>query len=163
MDLSLVAAASSALSIARDIGRAAVGIRDFNACAAAIAQINEHLLKAQDSLFAHNTELFTLQQEVFETREELRKAKETLAEHGKYALFEISPHVFVLRSRTDLVPHLSGPQNPPDLEPPHYVCQPCLHIRRQRSVLVRSVFYGTEVFSCPECKGEFMGANVGST
>lgn len=161
MDLSLITAASSALAVARDIGRAAVGLRDFNECAAAIAKINEHLLEAQDSLFAHNAELFALQQEAFEAREELRKAQETLAEHGKYALFEISPHVFVLRARTDFGPHLSGAQNPPDLEAPHYICQPCLHVRRQRAVLVRSVFYGTEVFACPECKSEFMGAKVG--
>lgn len=161
MDLSLVAAASNALSIARDLGRAAVGLRDFNECAAAIAQINEQLLKAQDSLFAHNTELFALQQEVFATREELRKAKETIAEHGKYALLEISPHVFVLRSRADLTPDLGGAQHPMDPEPPHYVCQPCLHIRSQRSVLVRSVVWGTETFTCPECKNEFMGTHVG--
>lgn len=161
MDLSFITAASTALSIARDIGKAAVGIRDFNECAAAIAQINEQLLKAQDSLFAHNTELFTLQQQVFTTREELREAKEALAENGKYALLEIAPHVFVLRSRADLTPHLGGTENPQDLEPPHYVCQPCLHIRRQRAVLVRSVFYGTETFTCPECKAEFTGAHVG--
>lgn len=80
MDLSLISAATAALSAARDIGKAAIGIRDFNQMAATVAQINDQLIKAQDSLFSHQGQLFALQQEVFDLKEALRQKEAALAE-----------------------------------------------------------------------------------
>ncbi len=154
MDISLIAAASSAISAARDVGKAAVGLRDFNQLAGVIAQMNEQILKAQDSLFAHNAQLLALQNEVFEAREELRKARESLAERGKYALFELSPGVFVYRSRADLAPHLSGASNPGCAEPQHYVCQGCFD-KGERIVLVRLETAAGFSHQCPQCKTSY--------
>lgn len=80
MDLSLIGAATAALSAARDIGKSAIGIRDFNQVAAAIAQVNEQLLKAQDSLFTHQSQLLTMQQELFVLKEALRQKESALIE-----------------------------------------------------------------------------------
>lgn len=80
MDLSLIGAATAALSAARDIGKSAIGIRDFNQVAVAIAQLNDQLLKAQDSLFSHQTQLLTMQQEVFGLRDTLRQKESALVE-----------------------------------------------------------------------------------
>lgn len=80
MDLSLIGAATSALSAARDIGKSAIGIRDFNQVATAIAQLNEQLLKAQESLFSHQSQLLTMQQEVFSLKDSLRQKESALVE-----------------------------------------------------------------------------------
>lgn len=78
MDLSLISATTTAIAAARDIGKAAIGLRDFNQMATAIAQLNEQLLKAQDSLFSHQTQLLTMQQEVFSLKDTLRQTEAAL-------------------------------------------------------------------------------------
>ena len=80
MDLSLIATAITAISAARDIGKAAVELRDFNQLAAATSQIREQVLKAQDSLFAHNGQLFAMQQEIFDLKDLLRQKESALVE-----------------------------------------------------------------------------------
>lgn len=80
MDLSLIGAATAALSAARDIGKSAIGIRDFNQVAAAIAQVNDQLLKAQDSLFTHQSQLLAIQQELFGLKDTLRQKESALIE-----------------------------------------------------------------------------------
>ena len=80
MDLSLIGAATAALSAARDIGKSAIGLRDFNQVASAIAQLNEQLLNAQDSLFSHQTQLMAMQQEAFGLKDALRQKEASLIE-----------------------------------------------------------------------------------
>jgi septal ring factor EnvC (AmiA/AmiB activator) len=76
MDLSLIGAATTALAAAKDIAKVAIGLRDSNQMAAAISQLNDQLLKAQDSLFSHQSQLLTMQQELFGLKDTLRQ-KET--------------------------------------------------------------------------------------
>lgn len=90
MDISLVTGAYASLKAAKDIGSALLEVRDFNQTAAKVAQLNDLLLKAQDSLFAHNAQLLELQGEHLETSQKLRKLEETLAERARYTLFEIT-------------------------------------------------------------------------
>jgi septal ring factor EnvC (AmiA/AmiB activator) len=80
MDLSLIGAATTALSAAMNIGKSAIGVRDFNQMATAIAQVNEQLLKAQESLFSHQTQLLTMQQELFGLKDTLRQKESALIE-----------------------------------------------------------------------------------
>lgn len=80
MDLSLIAAANSAISAARDLVKATVGVRDFNQLATTLSALKEQLLKAQDSLFDHNGQLFALQQEVFTLKDALRQKESELLE-----------------------------------------------------------------------------------
>lgn len=80
MDLSFISATTSAISAARDLGKAAIGIRDFNQMATTLAQMNDQILKAQDSLFTHQGQLFSLQQEVFDLKDALRQKEAALTE-----------------------------------------------------------------------------------
>lgn len=152
MDLSLIAAANSALSAAREIGKAAVGIRDFNQLATVVAQLNEQILKAQDSLFAHNTQLFALQQENFDLTGKLARAEEKLADRGRYTLVEISDRTFVmgLNKRIEATAHDTAH----GLELEHYLCQPCFD-KGIKSVLQKSSFYGAISLECTICKERF--------
>lgn len=80
MDLSLIGATTAAISAAREIGKAAIGVRDFNQMATAISQLNEQLLKAQDSLFSHQTQLLAMQEELFGLKDTLRQKETALTE-----------------------------------------------------------------------------------
>lgn len=80
MDLSIIGAATSALAAAKEIGTAAIGLRDSNQIAAAISQLNDQLLKAQDSLFSHQSQLLAMQQELFGLKDTLRQKESALIE-----------------------------------------------------------------------------------
>ncbi|WP_114240136.1 hypothetical protein [Dyella sp. C9] len=153
MDFSQISIAVGALKTAKEIGQAALAFKNFNETAGAIAQINEQLLKAQDGLFAHNSQLMELQQKYFEATEELRKLKEALAQRGRYSLFEISDRVFVYR--VDGSPQNRGTGAPSSPEPLHYLCQPCFD-KGAKSVLRKKNEWGVISLECPTCKEEFL-------
>lgn len=152
MDYSLLAAAGSAISTARDIGKAALALRDFNAFAATISAINDQLLKAQDSLFGHNAQLQALQQENFGMANRLRELEEKLADRGRYTLVEISDRTFVLGVNTEVQLTASDPTHV--AEPHHYICQPCF-AKGIKSVLQKYNFCGAISLECPLCKERF--------
>lgn len=152
MDLSLIGAMATAITSAKQLATSALAIRDFNEMAAVVSQLNEQLLKAQESLFSHNTELLGLQQKQFETAEELRKLKEALAERGRYTLFELSDRVFVYQM--NVVPALGEASDPVGKEPLHYLCQPCFD-KGIKSVLQKYDFYGSISLECKICKERF--------
>lgn len=152
MDLSLVTGAVASLRTAKEIGSALLEARDFTHSATKIAEMNNLLLKAQESLFAHNAQLMELQQQNFETGQELRKLKKASAERGRYALFEISDGTFVYRSKS--VPATSGSGEPVSPEPQHDLCQPCFDAG-VKSVLQRAHKFGSILARCTICKAEF--------
>lgn len=156
MDLSAISAAVSAITVSKELAKAALGVRDFNEMAAVVAKLNEQLLKAQEGLFGHQAQLLALQQEHFETTEKLRKAEKALAERGRYALIELSPGNFAYSA--NITPVDSEVGNPVSTEPPHNVCQPCFD-KGSKAVLRRTVFYGTEVWTCPVCRIELHGSS----
>jgi hypothetical protein len=152
MDFSSISIAVSSLKTAKEIGQAALAFRDFNQTAGAITQINEQLLKAQDGLFAHNSQLMELQQKYFEATEELRKLKEALAERGRYSLFQLSPNVFVYR--VNVSPDASGSGDPGATDPMHYLCQPCFD-KGVKSVLQKQASFGIQTIDCSICGTKF--------
>ena len=152
MDFSQISIAVGALKAAKEIGQAALAFRDFNETAGALTQINEQLLKAQDGLFAHNTQLMELQQKYHNAIDELRKAKEALAERGRYSLFEISDRVFVYRANVAMAS--AGGDGKGSSEPLHYVCQPCFD-KGAKSVLRKYPFWSTIYLQCPTCHEKF--------
>lgn len=152
MDLSSVSSAVAAITAAKDLGKAMIGLRDFNQVATTVSEINDKLLKAQESLFAHNTQLMQLQDEHFKTREELRELKETLSQRGRYSLFEISSGIFVYR--VNINPEPSKMSDPLTSEPLHYVCQPCFD-KGIKVVLQKGDFYGFSHLECSNCKEQF--------
>lgn len=157
MDLAVISAAIGAISVAKELGKAALGVRDFNEMAPVIAQLNDQLLKAQDALFRHNAELLALQQEQFETAKKLREMEETLAQRGRYSLVEVSRGQFAYR--VNVAVETSEVGNPGRAEPLHYVCQPCFD-KGIKAVLQRENFYGAIYLDCPICETK---VSVGET
>ena len=151
MDYGLITIAATAIASARDLGKAAVGLRDFNQVSAAMSQINDQLLKAHDSLFAHNAQLHALQQENFSMTKRLQELEKQIADRARYTLFEISDQTYVLRSSN---PTVLGSDLPHGSEPLHYACQPCME-KGIKSVLQKSSFYGSISLGCTICKQTF--------
>lgn len=152
MDLSLVSSAVASINAAKEIGKAALGLRDFNQMAAKISEMNASLLDAQNSLFTHNAQLLALQQDYFEATKELAEAKEALAEKGRYALFEIVPGSFAYRA--DARPTGTHDGNPVPAEPEHYICQPCFDGPDRRKAVLRlhpTTQYVIGWWHCPVC------------
>ncbi|MEA9605737.1 hypothetical protein QY702_04545 [Xanthomonas campestris pv. plantaginis] len=133
MDFGSIATVIASLRSAQELAAATLGVRDFNQSAAAIAQINEKLLAAQQGLLMHNAALLQLQQEHFETAKELRELKEATASQMRYPLVDLGGGKFVYR--VEIAPHESRPGEPGSTEASHYLCQPCWDTKGHRSVL----------------------------
>lgn len=97
VDLGLVASAATALSSAVDISRAALEIRDGTKVSTAVSQVHQALLEAYKTLLLHNAELLDLQKQHLEATQELAKIRETVAQRGRYSLFELGPGAVVYR------------------------------------------------------------------
>lgn len=145
MDFSSIATAIASLKSAQELATATLSVRDFNQSAAAIAQINEKLLAAQQGLLAHNTMLLQLQSEHFQTTQELRELKESITDKNRYLLFDLGGGVFVYR--VNGTPQEGGTGQPGLAEPPHYVCQPCLDKGDKAVLQGRNGFW-----HCPLCR-----------
>lgn len=144
MDISYISATVVALNAAKDIAKAAVGIRDFNALAATVSQLNEQILKAQDSLFSHQSQLIALQKELGETKERLRLAEKVLEDRGRYELVELSIGVFVYRNKVDDGEALAGAL--------HLLCQPCFDAGRKAVLMRDESADGSISHVCPLCR-----------
>lgn len=153
MDMTLISAASTAIGAAREFGKAALAVRDFNQMSAVVSQLNEQLLKAQDALFVHNAQLMALQQEVFEAREQLRVMREAIAEKNRYSLFEITPGAFVYRVNQG--PDAGGTVDPASAEPLHYLCQKCFDAPTRTKSILRMLhadaYRVRAQWFCPNC------------
>jgi hypothetical protein len=152
MDFSDISSAVTSLNAAVALGRAALGLRDFNQSAAKLSELNEALIKAQQGLLAHNTALLTFQEEYLKTTKELAEAKEALAEKGSYVLFELVPGSFAYRA--DARPVGTAPGNPSAAEPEHYICQPCFDGPERRKAVLRlhpTTQYTIGWWHCPVC------------
>jgi hypothetical protein len=151
MDMASIGIAFTALDTIRKGLGAAIELRDFNKAATELAKLNEALISAQTALLAQNTALFDLQQEKFETAEKLRKAEESLAERGRYSLFELTSGNYAYR--VNVAPQQSGSSEPGSSEPMHYLCQPCFDSGR-KVVLQRQCALGSIHARCPACTNE---------
>lgn len=133
MDFGSIATVIASLKSAQELAAATIGVRDFNQSAAAIAQINEKLLAAQQGLLMHNAMLLQLQQEHFEAAKELRELKESTASKDRYPLVDLGGGKFVYR--VEIAPNEGGSCKPGGAQVTHYLCQPCWDTKGHRSVL----------------------------
>lgn len=158
MDFSSIATAIASLKSAQELATATLAVRDFNQSAAAIAQINEKLLAAQQGLLAHNTMLLQLQSEYFQATEELRKLKESVAKKDSYPLVDIGNGAFAYRGHVNS----GGESNPEVTQPEHYLCQICWDRDGTRSVLQPAPRFGGDLYRvCNSCGKELLvGRNV---
>lgn len=154
MDFGLISSALGAITAAKDIGKAALTVRDANLVAEHVSRLNDTLLKAQEALFAHNAQLLELQQEHFKATEELRQLKEAIAERGRYTLVELSRGQFAYRANT--APELGRAGEPDSTDPTHHICQQCFDGVEKKKVVLqrRTPLYGGNVLWCPSCKVE---------
>ncbi len=141
MDLASIQAAFAALKMAKDLGTAALELRDFNAAAAAISNINAQLLKAQESLFDSQGSMFSMQSENQRLQEEVRQLKAAQDLRAKYEPVSLMPGQFVYRLK----------ESPANLQ---YFCQPCLDVRKHEVTLVRREHPSIRFvdYACTECK-----------
>lgn len=151
MDASQIGIVATSLSVAKDIGKALIGIRDFNVVAERVAALNDQLLKAQEALLAHNAAMFQLQNEHFEAREELRKLKDAASERSRYALVDLGKGHFAYQM--DVAPSPSAAGEPVSTHAQHYICQPCYDHGR-KVVLQRNynMMGAAGSLDCPVCK-----------
>ena len=149
MDYSLISVTATAITAAKELGKAAMGLRDFNQVAVAMSQINEQLLKAQDSLFTHNSQLAQLQSQYFEATQKLRELEETVRQRGRYSLFELATGNFVYR--VNVAPEAGHMGDPTLTEPLHYLCQPCFD-KGVKGVLGLVKLGRLSHHICPLCK-----------
>lgn len=151
MDYSLIPAAIESIRMAKDIGNSILSIRDGNMLSSEVVRMNDQLLKAQEALFSHNTQLLGLQQQLFETSEKLRKAEETIAERGRYTLIETGRGQWAYRVNIP-PPVQSGASEPSLPQTPHYVCQSCFDNGRKVVLRLRKAMMGNEFYlACPVC------------
>lgn len=150
MDLSIISAAAASLTAARDLGRAAMGVRDANLIAGTLTQMNDQILRAQDALFSHQAQLLALHEKLAHTQQQLRLAQEVVEQRSRYQLVELSLGVFVYRSK--LGKSLATGHG----EPLHYVCQPCLDVRGQKAVLIRYESMIEVTHRCPLCQTQYL-------
>jgi len=150
MDFSSIATAIASLKSAQELATATLSVRDFNQSAAAISQINEKLLAAQQGLLAHNTMLLQLQNEHFHATEELRKLRESIEQEGRYPLVDIGNGALADAGHIDSRGH-GEPEVP---QPEHYLCQGCWDIRRVRSILQPSIRHPKTKVICNNCSSE---------
>ena len=122
MDVPSLTAVMTSLSLAKEGVSAAIGLRDFNASAAALAGVNDQLLKAQEGLFVYGARLAELQGKLAEANEELTELKRVRAERDNYALFELREGIFVYQRKPSANPS-EGSRDA--VEPTHYLCQGC--------------------------------------
>jgi hypothetical protein len=149
MDFSLISAAVNSLRIAKDIGSAAIELRDFNQMSAEFSKMNGELLKAQDALFAHNASLLELHGKYADVCDELRKMKDALNERGRYTLFEIGAGKFAYRLK---VPGKGEASVMPGAdEPMHYLCQPCFDAGRKMVLHLYPDAADGPGAMCPKC------------
>lgn len=152
MDATQIGIVASSISVAKDIAKAMVGIRDHNLVAEKVAALTDQLLKAQEALLAHNTAMFELQNEHFEAREKLREVEKALSEKGRYTLIDLGRGY--LAYRVDAPPEQGGAADPSSAEAPHYVCQQCFDAGR-KSVLQPLYQYGVQTaWTCHVCKAK---------
>lgn len=150
MDFSFITGTAKGIKTAIDIGRNALAVRDAVLIAGEVARMNDQLLQAQQSLFAHNAALLDLQQIHFETRDKLRIATEQLAEKGRYVLFQTGVGQFAYR--VNLAPAQSGTSEPVRSEPLHYICQQCFDRVGEKVVLRFDDSDSAPALGCPSCK-----------
>lgn len=153
MDFSLISAAVNSLRVAKDIGTAAIELRDWNQMVGELTKINGELLKAQDALFAHNTALLDMHGKYADACNELRKLKDALDERSRYALFEIGIGQFAYRLKVAGAGEAAGV--PGTDEPMHFLCQPCFDAGRKMVLQLFLDAADGPVAVCPRCKYYF--------
>lgn len=146
MDFSLISGALTSLGASIGLAKTALEVRDFNSAGAAIAETTQKLIDLQAQVITLQGSFLQLQQQHSAVTQEVRELKEHRADRERYSLFEISPGGFVYR--LNIRSQQAGAVDPVQVEPLHYLCQPCLDVRHVKVVLREHMVS----WQCSECK-----------
>ncbi|QVN18740.1 hypothetical protein [Burkholderia pyrrocinia] len=159
MDVSLLNAAVMSITAAKELGKAAIGLRDFNELAATVTQLNDQILKAQDSLFMLQGELFREQQKYFEAEKKVRELEKLIEDRGKLVLVDIGRGLRAYQIEDDGVPGAEG--SPARSQPLNIFCQPCFDGKGLRSTLQPHLYMGSFTgYECRVCKERFLTGDL---
>ncbi|MCA8430065.1 hypothetical protein [Burkholderia seminalis] len=154
MDVSFINAAAASLGIARDFGKAALAVRDFNEMAAIVSKLNDQILDAQDKLFALQRELFREQQEHFEAEKKIVELEKALKDQTDCELVDIGKGFRAYQDKDRAVP--AGEVSPVAPNALHFFCQPCFESTGIKSTLQPDIYMGQQTgWKCRICKEEF--------
>ncbi|MEF9444408.1 hypothetical protein OWS73_21530 [Burkholderia sp. 1B3(2022)] len=161
MDISLLSAAVTSITAAKELGKAAIGLRDFNELAATVTQLNDQILKAQDSLFMLQSELFREQQKYFEAEKKIRELEKLIEDREKLVLVEIGRGFRAYQIEGEgISADESSPTRP---QPRNVFCQPCFDGKGLRSILQPSLYMGSFTgYECRVCKERFLTGDLPS-
>ncbi|UXA66043.1 hypothetical protein [Xanthomonas prunicola] len=148
MDIPSLTTAMASLKFAKDAVETALSVRDFNSAAAALAGVNDQLLKAQEGLFVYSARLAELQDKLGQCQEELRQLKRVQSERDQYSLFQVADGIWVYRSNMAAQPDEGRTQF---TETAHYLCQPCFD-KNVKSVLQADLRYAGRALVCTVCQ-----------
>lgn len=150
-DIASITTTLSSIKAAKDLTTALVELRDFNQVAATVTKLNRELIQAQEGVFALQAKVLELHLEKVEVLDKLREFEQRSDQRRRYELVELATGDFAYRLKASEHRHDDITMNSD--EPIHYVCQPCMDIKRVRSVL-RRVDVGGDIvkLNCPTCK-----------
>lgn len=151
MDISLLI---STITGAKQLADALIGERDRQKAATIQIDLTEKIAQAQLQLLEVIGTLATQGDELRVVSKRLGELESNERERERYQLAELTPgrgaFAYRLRPAAELIERQD--------EPAHFVCQPCLDIRRHKVVL--HVNPGGAIV-CPACKAT-SGAGIGS-
>jgi hypothetical protein len=141
VDLVAIQMAIGGLKTAKDIAKAAIGIRDGALLQAKIIELNEVILSAQSSALDAQAEQAAMLQRISNLEKQLAGFEKWDADKERYILTEAGPGVFAYIVK----PEARGG------ELPHYLCTNC-YGNRKASILqhMKTATMG-DVLSCAAC------------
>lgn len=128
----------SSFKIMLDIAKGIKDMSDASARYAAVIELQEKILSAQEAQSA-------LVQRVRDLETEMTQMEKWDTEKQRYQLKSLPPGVFVYA----LKPEETGG------EPPHYICQNCHENGKKSHLHGSGDHYGTATFECKRCGSKF--------
>lgn len=144
VDLVAIQGAIGSIKAAKDIAKAAIGLRDAALLQSKVIELNEAILSAQSSAVDAMAEQSEMLQRVRELEQKIARLETWEAEKQRYKLEALPPgtHVYTLKSEMA------------DGEPPHHICQTCYQ-RGKKSILNQGETHsGTYHLRCNECDAD---------
>lgn len=143
VDITAIAAASTALKNAYEISKAALGLRDAALVQGKIIDLQREISAALAGAIEAQTEHMAMLQRIGELEKELGRLETWETEKQKYELQPLGYDCFAYMLKPDAR----------SSEPPHWVCAHCFRNRRVAEIVQNTFIQGEgHRYVCPSCK-----------
>lgn len=142
-EMTLIASAFSGVKTAMDMSKALLGLHVSNEVKAAISDLRDQLIDAQNAIFQAQTEQSALVQHVRKLEEQLVRAKNWDAEKQRYELANPWDGAVVYALKESMS---RG-------EPPHWICTSCYEDGRRSILNPHYPKNGQGMLMCTTCNG----------